>query len=292
MELPMSTVFERILVVEEHPFLKSHVINGKAVLPAAISMEWLAHGALHSNPGLRFHGFNNFKILKGVKLADNESYTIRVLAGKARKDGGLFVVPVEMQGFDNTEHKMLHVQAECLLSDRLPQEQPVIPDLQTDVSPYKNGDIYHKYLFHGPDFQGIQEVEGCSSHGIIARTKAAPHPSVWIKQPLRNHWLADPLAVDSSFQMLILWSYQHYQAASLPTAVGRYRQFQPKFPAQGGRVVAQVIRSTQNQAVANIEFLDQNGELVARMEDYECVIDPSLNAAFQRNRLSGEERAA
>jgi hypothetical protein len=215
-----------------------------------------------------------------------------VLAGKARKAGEFYVVPVEMQGFNHTDKEMLHVRAECLLSNRLPQEQPALKEFHAEVYPFKNGDIYRKYLFHGPDFHGIQEVEGCSPIGIIAKTKAAPHPSAWIKQPLRNHWLTDPLIVDSSFQMLILWSYQQYQAASLPTAVGRYRQFQPKFPPQGGRVVAQVIKSTKNQAVANIEFLDQNGELVARMENYECVIDPSLNTAFQRNRLSEEERAS
>jgi hypothetical protein len=35
-----------------------------------------------------------------------------------------------------------------------------------------------------------------------------------------------------------------------------------------------------------MEFLDRhNGKLIARLEDYECVIDPSLEQAFQRNQL-------
>ena len=36
------------------PVLRSHVIKGHPVLPTAIIIEWLAHGALHANPGWRF----------------------------------------------------------------------------------------------------------------------------------------------------------------------------------------------------------------------------------------------
>ncbi len=39
------------------------------------------------------------------------------------------------------------------------------------------------------------------------------------------------------------------------------------------------------RAVADIEFLDARGELVARLDSYECVIDSSLNQAFRRNQL-------
>jgi hypothetical protein len=36
-----------------------------------------------------------------------------------------------------------------------------------------------------------------------------------------------------------------------------------------------------------MEFLDRNsGKLIARLEDYECVIDASLQQAFRRNQLS------
>jgi len=35
-----------------------------------------------------------------------------------------------------------------------------------------------------------------------------------------------------------------------------------------------------------MEFLDRHsGKLVARLEGYECVIDPSLKHAFQHNQL-------
>src|SRR5207249_8581446 len=56
------------------------------VLPAALMIEWLAHGALHPNPGLAFAGFDDFRVLKGVSLSDSP-VTLRVLAAKAERDG-------------------------------------------------------------------------------------------------------------------------------------------------------------------------------------------------------------
>lgn len=34
-----------------------------------------------------------------------------------------------------------------------------------------------------------------------------------------------------------------------------------------------------------IEFIDQSDQLIARIENYECVIDASLEEAFSKNTL-------
>jgi hypothetical protein len=47
-----------------------------------------------------------------------------------------------------------------------------------------------------------------------------------------------------------------------------------------------VTRSDDHLALADIDFIDESGSLVARMEGYECVIDPSLEKAFRNNRLT------
>ena len=79
----LSPVFERRLSAEDFPFLSSHVINGSPVLPFAFIAEWLAHAALHGQPGLHFHGFDGLRIYKGVLLRDPE-YPVTLLAGKSR----------------------------------------------------------------------------------------------------------------------------------------------------------------------------------------------------------------
>jgi hypothetical protein len=49
--------------------------------------------------------------------------------------------------------------------------------------------------------------------------------------------------------------------------------------------VAEVRHATESRAVADIEFLDDRGDLIARLESYECVVDASLGQAFRRNQL-------
>ena len=39
-----------------------------AVLPVAMVVEWLAHGAIHRNPGLELHGFDDLRIFQGVRI--------------------------------------------------------------------------------------------------------------------------------------------------------------------------------------------------------------------------------
>ena len=48
----LSVAFELAVDLAGHPVLRSHVLDGRAVVPMALHMEWLAHAALHGNPGL------------------------------------------------------------------------------------------------------------------------------------------------------------------------------------------------------------------------------------------------
>src|SRR5207253_2806836 len=76
-----SVAFVREVSVEALPCLESHVFNGHAVLPAALMVEWLAQAALHGNPGMAFHGLDNFKVLKGVVLDARQSVPVTLRAG-------------------------------------------------------------------------------------------------------------------------------------------------------------------------------------------------------------------
>jgi hypothetical protein len=283
----LSEALSLTLTVDNYPFLKSHVIDGKAVLPMAVIVEWLAHGALHGNPGLRFHGFNDLRICKGVVFDEYTPCVLRVMAGKAEKKESFHLVPLELHSSSTNGHDQLHARAEIVLATRLPEGIRSISELPSSPFVPHNGVIYDRdRLFHGPDLQGIEEVECCSAKGISAMVKGAPVPASWIRQPLRSSWLTDPLALDCAFQMMILWSFDRTGAGSLPTFARRYRQFSETFPRDGAHVMIRITEVHEHSASADIEFLDrQTGKLIARMEGYECVIDSSLQKAFQRNQL-------
>jgi acyl transferase domain-containing protein/NAD(P)-dependent dehydrogenase (short-subunit alcohol dehydrogenase family) len=275
---PMVVAFERTLDVASHPVLRSHVIKGKAVLPTALIIEWLAHAAMHENPGLFFHGFDDLRIFKGITLEPAESLTIRVLAGPAVARDSLDVVPVEMR-----TGNAVRARASILLAAQLPAASPAPPPAAAQPC---TGNLYHDgRLFHGPDLHGIKMVDGWSEEGLIAHAAAAPAAASWLTQPLRALWLADPLALDAAFQLMILWCFEARGTGSLPTAIAHYRQFARAFPPAGTRIHIRVTHAAEHAATAAIEFLDAAGTLVARIDGYECVMDKSLESAFAMNQL-------
>jgi NAD(P)-dependent dehydrogenase (short-subunit alcohol dehydrogenase family) len=283
---PTVLAFRRQVDVDSIPVLRSHVINGRAVVPMALIIEWLAHGAVHDNPGLLLAGFDDLRIFKGVILDPDATLAIEVWAGPAATDSDEEAVSVELRSGTT-----LHARAQVRLAPRHAKASPGPAPVGLRPYPQLPGDIYSsERLFHGADLQGIDAVEGCGETGIIGRAKAAPHPSLWIDNPLRSAWLADPLALDAAFQLAILWCQERRGAGSLPTRVATYRQFRRAFPSAGTKIVLRVTRANDHAATADIEFLDAAGDLVARMEGYECVIDPSLSDAFARNQLVPQGR--
>ncbi|MDT8441221.1 MAG: SDR family NAD(P)-dependent oxidoreductase, partial [Desulfuromonadales bacterium] len=284
----VTKAFDLDLSVASCPFLAAHVIDGKAVLPMALMIEWLAHAAIHNNPGLRFHGFNDLRVLKGVTLDHDQTHTLQAMTGKAFKSDGMHLVPVELSGSAGGR-QFVHARAKIILANKLPAGKPAMPRADLAAYPHPLDAIYQPgRLFHGRQFQGIREVLGCAAAGIASLVRPAPTPAEWLSQPMRTSWLADPLALDCSFQLMILWSFENCKAGSLPVSAGRYRQYRERFPDSGTEIRIAVGRHSDSRALAEIDFVDpQSGELIARIEDYECVIDASLSAGFQRNRLRG-----
>ncbi|MCZ6783743.1 MAG: SDR family NAD(P)-dependent oxidoreductase, partial [Proteobacteria bacterium] len=280
----LARVAEEEINVASCSFLRSHVLNGKAVVPMAILPEWLAHGALHGNPGLKFHGCDNLSVLKGLVLDTDCSLRLKIHAGDARKDDEGYRVPVELRATQNDGREFLFARAEILLTESLPSDEPRLGALAGPAYDKTAAEIYSDHLFHGPHLQGIERVRFCSPEGVVADASAAPLPKEWMERPFRRHWLTDPLALDVGIQLLTFWTGVHGAGPSLPCAAARYRQFQT-FPKGGTRVVARITSSDTTRAFADIEFLDADGRLVARFEGCENTIDEGLVIAFRDNRL-------
>jgi acyl transferase domain-containing protein len=281
----LNLVFERKVALADHSILRSHVIGDKAVLPFVLHLEWMAHAAIHDNPGLKFLGFDDLRIFQGVHVEEAIPADLRVLSGKAVRRDGLFVVPVEIRG-SRKGRDVTHSRTEIILADRLPE--PPFAGRSPETGPFAHSmdDVYDYFLFHGPDLRAFERIDGMGDEGAIAFVRAAPTPSSWMDAPVRGAWLADPLALDAAFQLLSVWSYKKHRAASLPCFAGGYRQYRRLFPTEGVLVAAHITRDNGTTARADIEFIDADGRLVAKLTDAEHVIDTSLNEAFRRGRVA------
>jgi acyl transferase domain-containing protein/acyl carrier protein len=285
-EQPLALAFEHDLTLDSHPVLQAHVIDGRAVLPMALTVEWLAHAALHGNPGLAFHGLDDLRIFQPVTVRDGQATPVRVHAGKAVRRDGQSRVTAEVRGRRNDGREVVHSRAEIILTTDLPpapiiEAVPALPPFTLDPD-----DIYQRVLFHGPELRGIEVISGCGPAGIVVSASSAPAPAAWLQQPLRGAWLADPLVLDCAFQAMSVWCHAERGAVSLPGAIGRYRQFVRRFPVGTTKIVCRVAAATGPVVRAEVEFVDCNGKQVARIDGLECVLDASLNAAFRRNRLA------
>ncbi len=288
----MEPVFERKVDLRSLPVIRSHVIDGHAVLPMALILEWLAEGALHRHPGMVVRGVENLRLFKGVVLRGHKPATVSIRAGKRERRGDTSYVPVALSGLLDSGREVTHARGEVIVADHHAAGERLLAETDLFPMPTDREEIYRRVLFHGPAMQAIQQIEGCDDRAIAAWVSTSPPPSSWMERPLRQSWLTDPLAIDAAFQVLVIWTKERLGSSSLPTAVGAYRQFRRTFPAEGVRVLAAVRHFNDRRAVADIEFLDSEGNAVARIESYECVIDSSLNQAFRRNRLSQLEVAS
>jgi NAD(P)-dependent dehydrogenase (short-subunit alcohol dehydrogenase family)/acyl carrier protein len=284
-DAPLALAFERELDLDRYPVLRAHVIDGRAVLPMALTVEWLAHAAIHGNPGLQFAGLDGLKIFAPVTVRDGHTTPVSVYASKAVRADGLHRVTAELRSRRADGREMIHSRADVLLATELPRGGPVQPEPALPPYPLDPDDVYQRVLFHGPELRGLEQIAGCGPAGVVVTAQAAPSPAAWVQQPQRGTWLADPLVLDCAFQALSVWCHAQRGAVSLPSALGCYRQFRRRFPAGAVRVVCRVIPAAGQVVRADVDFVDDAGQMVARIDGCECVLDQALNAAFRRNRL-------
>jgi hypothetical protein len=275
----LSVVLERRVDVGTHPFLASHLIGKKPVLPMAMMLEWLAHGALHDNPGLQLAGLDNLRVFKGVILDGPRD--LEVAASRARRVDDQYELTVELRGRVG-ERRSLHARATAILTDRLRQAPPIESPAGLTEKPYARGieGAYRDVLFHGSHLRAIKSIAGYSPKGLIAELLPAPAPAEWMDAPLRSAWIGDPLVVDGALQLGILWCRELLGAVSLPSFGASYRQYVASFPADGVTAAMVVRDSSSKKMTAYVTFTDRAGRVVAQMRGFEWTVDASLAAAF------------
>jgi acyl transferase domain-containing protein/NAD(P)-dependent dehydrogenase (short-subunit alcohol dehydrogenase family) len=281
----LSLTFQREIDLDGFPVLQSHVLDGKPVVPLALMAEWFAHGALHENPGLRLHGLDDLRVLSGIKL-DAQKKQIRLMAGKARRAGSAYEVRLELRDGFQDNREVVHSRARAILVDSLdaPPTYDFAPAFTPHPYPRSIDEVYEKILFHGDHLRGFKAIPHYSSHQMIAEIAPAPAPAQWLREPLRNKWLIDPLVLDTAFQMATVWCYEEKGAVSLPTYCGSYRQYRTGFPNTGVTAILDVTEATGRRLRGNFTFLDADRAVVAKMTGYEAAIDPELYRAFKSDR--------
>ncbi len=269
----METGQTLTISTDQMPVLLDHFLDARAVVPAALLLEWCLWAASHRHPGLELHGADDFRIFKGVVLDANEERQVTFQTGPPATDGALLRVPVEIRSGDDSGR--VHARAHVLLGDRISTRS----HLQVPYYPEDNDPVYPALLFHGPRFHCIQQVARISSLDLAIRSVGAPPPREWLASPMRSDWLIDPLRIDAVFQALILWSRSQRGMPSLPCAIARVRCH---LPIDSGVLETRIAIESSKGATASarVEILNRSGLPAITIEGAEMVIDAALENAF------------
>ena len=277
----LTQALKREIDPAQCPVLQSHQLGGRPVVPLALMTEWLAHGALHANPGLCLHGIDNLRLLKGISL-EQQKRVIRLMAGHPQRKGEHFEVDVEIRDGGRNGDSVLHSSATAILTDQLPPAPSFKENghFKTVLPTPPMDEIYNRILFHGEALKGIEKIVSLSPEGITAKIRSAPAPDQWLHDPMRTRWIGDPLVLDCAFQMAIIWCYEQQKMVSLPSYAASYRQYRDRFPNDGVTAVLEIVSVTDRKLVGNFTFLDRQKVVIASLSGYEAIMDQGLFKAF------------
>jgi hypothetical protein len=259
-------------------YLRDHQLDGKPVLPLAMAMELMAELAQHGWPELEVVGLRDLQVFKGVVLEDGPK-AIRLVA-RASTDAihERLVTRVNVEITDSEGTGRPHYRATVELADTLPQPPTYQPPFADSLRPFPMTvkEAYRQWLFQGPLFQGLTQVEGIADQGMTA-ILASSSPNQCLRSVPEGQWLIDPVVFDSGLQLGILWTRAHLDMTPLPSRFRSYRRF-GSLSGSEVRCHLHVAARPMDQVIHfNIAFVGADGRLVGLLEDIETSCSKALN---------------
>lgn len=278
-------VVSRKINLDKSPVFHDHKIGRTSVLPAVHAISWMIDACLQKYNGFSFSSCKDFKVLNGVKfdetLADQYSLNLQETEGK---DGN--VAEIEVQVSSNPG-KLQRLHYSSLI--RLVHEPPEVPmNNLVDLNNTHNlpGSAFYQdgTLFHGPKFQGIQQVLNISEQGL---TLECLLPEITV--PEQGPFATDnfnPFAMDLAFQAMLIWAWRFQKSGSLPLSMDMLEQFRLVPFGSKFYLSMSVNKNSPGAINANLLLHDKSGLLYSRVTGAEVTISKSLNKLFGKKTAS------
>jgi hypothetical protein len=270
-------------------YLLDHQIDGRPVLPAAMALELMLELVQAGWPDLQIVEVEDFRVLKGIVLEDGAK-TVNVRARPvAQADQDRLGSAVEVT-ISDPAGRFTYYRSTIRLGHTYPAPPHYSGDLAKDLQPFPASvkEAYSSWLFHGPRFEGIRSIQGISQAGIAA--ELLPSSPRQLLRVDAEGWLADPLVVDSAFQLAILWSRVNTGMTSLPARFQRFQRFAP-FPKAPLHCDFWVRTNAGGHILeTDIVFLDSQENQVAFIQGMEFSNSRSLNRLAEHSAKAAGPR--
>jgi hypothetical protein len=263
-----------------HLYLRDHQLNAKPVLPAAMAMELMVEVVQKAWPEWQVVGIRALRVHKGIILDDDAKsvHVVSRLQAQPSQERLELDVDVAITEAKHEQPGQACYRATVHLAQALPEPPPYALPSRSHMGdfPMAVNEAYHQWLFHGPCFQCISEIEGISEHGILATVKPSL-PQDCLASPSPDGWLIDPIVIDSGPQLAILWARAYRDMTALPSGFQSYYRYGPLLGSVL-RCYLQVLPGSEDHTLrANVFYIGANGRLLGLLEGLECTCSKALN---------------
>ena len=272
---------QRYLSLDANPFLQDHVIGGNPVLPTVCAIAWMGNLCEQLYPGYTMFSCDNYQVLKGIVFDDThpaDKAYILDLEETVKADSKIGLKAM-VSSQNEAGKPRFHYRAEITLLTTLP-DAPIYANFDaTDANVLDKATLYQNgTLFHGPNFQGVEQVLNISPSKVTMRCNLAALSAA--EQGQYQVQSFNPFIADGQFQSMVIWARHFHDAGSLPLHTDRGEQFRPIPFNQTTYVSMEVKESTDSELVADILTHDENGRLYARVLGAKVTISKQLNHLF------------
>jgi acyl transferase domain-containing protein/NAD(P)H-dependent flavin oxidoreductase YrpB (nitropropane dioxygenase family)/NAD(P)-dependent dehydrogenase (short-subunit alcohol dehydrogenase family) len=260
-------------------YLNDHLLDGKPVFPAAMAIELMAEAAQVGWPQWMFSCIKDVRVFKGI-VFNNGARDVKLVVHPERKENK---VEVDVRIMDVKSPGVVFYKGTVILSRTLPlPEEYELPTYSDKGSSISAREAYERWLFHGPRFQRIQQIEAIDKQGMLA-TVMPSLPKECLASAPRGQWQIDPILLDNGLQLALIWARANLDITPLPASIGAVRLFKRFDCSSVIRCYLQVLQVVGNHSVhGNVFYTDRDGSLLVMMEGIEVTGSKSLN------RLAGQ----
>jgi acyl transferase domain-containing protein/NAD(P)H-dependent flavin oxidoreductase YrpB (nitropropane dioxygenase family)/NAD(P)-dependent dehydrogenase (short-subunit alcohol dehydrogenase family) len=270
---------ERVIDVAHDHLLDDHRLDGNPVLPMTVAVEMMTELAASAAPELVVTEVSHVAVLKGVVLTQSGGFRqpLRIDARVVDRSSPS-AVTVEVEVRNGAQPALTHYRATVQLQHVAAAPRHHAPGRVRSNFPCSVAEAYQQYLFHGARFAHIEQIDGQSDHGLLARIRASKPASCLAGGT--GDWLIDPVVLDSGLQLVILWARLAHDVTPLPARFKRYRRYGPLRSRDGAPIRCELVASADAEARlvrADLTFFDDDGRIVGVLEDLECTASRELN---------------
>ncbi len=276
-------VIEHILDVSQDCFLLDHTFipcpehikkaeERFPTLPMAVSLEIMAEAAVALLPGqtvTALENISNKHWIHAGRLKHQVTLTVTVEHLDLTPDG---MKRLTCRIMSNIDKNILHVSGEIIMDKSRPQATPTNSGKLISARPCRldPASLYrHNRLYHGPCFQGIDQLQQYADNGIQGII-TVPATTNFFSSDDRGEFILAPGAIDVASQLIACWAWEredHIWVA--PVAVQRMELFGPT-PKPGEKLqTTLLIRKSETKTLTFDLIMEQQGQIRCKITGWQ-----------------------